>query len=269
MGKSDSASSDTTGTPIFEVTGHDHNGTFGEVQRYKLKVGEDFETQLDVKNTGNASGVFSSTIVARHFDTGIEENFSIRSEEKVEPGEEISINRTMSLGHLGDYRFFVNDDVAATVTTDVPKMKEFGESVSMDTGITVSADNLRYRDSYTYREDGEKFKEETEFYEAFILVDMVFENSGNETFKLPERWHFKWDISDPIDVRNNSDIDELDYGSNLSSGEVMKGTIVFRDSVNAEHNYPDSLLLGYEEKGLGGRWNVTEEDYFDDLGREP
>lgn len=284
---SNSSSSDIS--PDFKVTSHDFNGSHAAYQGYKLKVGEPFELRLGVKNTGDIAGKFSSTLEASI--ANMTEKFSVDGEEKIQPGEEANVTETISLQHFGRYSFTVKgDDVDHVRTdtiegpgavrnregrdigglrTDIPEKVSFEESVSTKEGVKVEAENLRYSDTYIYREGGEEKVKETDFYEAFILVDLSFENSGNKTFKLPETWHFKWDVAEPVKMENNSEIDRLQYGKTLESGEEEEGTVVIRDAVNEEHNYPHSFLLEYEKEGLGGAWNITQDHYFEKMGRKP
>lgn len=284
---SNSSSSDTN--PDFKIISHGFNGTHAAYQRYRLRVEEPFELRLGVKNTGDIAGKFSSTLKADI--ANMTEKFPVESEKKVEPGEEVTVTETISLRHFGYYSFTVKGgdvDHIRTDTiegpgavrtregrdigglrTDIPEKVKFGESVSIKKGVSVKAENLSYRDAYSYMNSGEEKIKQTDFYEAFILVDLSFENSGNESFKLPETWHFKWDVAEPVKVENNSEIDQVEYGKMLESGETEEGTVVIRDAVNEEHNYPDSFLLEYDEEGLGAAWNVTEDHYFEKMERKP
>ncbi len=255
---------ENSGTAIFEyvdsTTGDEKLRMGGSEHRY----GEEKVFAVKIENIGDAAGNFSREVSFVNDDTGDSFTRQYKSQ-SIEPGETGWANQSITFDLMRYWTVNLEHNGGIYSYEVKPPIVNVGEEISTSR-LSVTLNNIEYWDSYDYTVDGETYTDESGEYESFVVLDYTFENSReNGSVKVPPRDRFQYDLSEPYSVNENPEFDAVQFNSTIKSGETEEGKVLFKESASKDWHIPEKIQLTYTAEAFDGIWNITREDWPEDI----
>jgi len=220
----------------------------------EVRVDEEWSFSVTIENTGEASGRFETSILAKGSETDWQEVGSIS--EEIEGGEQITYDsKTGSYPYI-DTLIYLFDAIDIQFTIQVLSATlSFGEDYRSPDGIRMTVNEIELKNSYTYEDyQGEQAVEEASSGNQWAFVWFEAENdSGSEEF-VP--------LDSDINLRAENTQYDSEYinkeenaydGGEVGPSIVREGWIAYEISDDLDM---EDLRVEYFDSDFRNEWGV-------------
>jgi len=196
----------------------------------ELPAGRPYTWEYTLENTGEEDGTFSETLYVQFEFTPNQWAESASVEHSVPAGETKTISREATAFHwTTSFTGRIGEDGPEFESELTPPHMDAGETFSMTTGITATAREISFQQSYSWKSsDGTMYEEEASDEKQWAFLDFRAENTGDEPASAPSEFDISLVVGNSQYDRTAITRDDGRYeGGEIQPDIVREGWVAF------------------------------------------
>lgn len=231
-------------------------------------IGQNFTVRVTVTNVDNESGRFTEILAGKPDDitSDIDHVFKVATE-PIEVNETVSFNKSIRMNRTERHEiFFPAYPTSPDIVLDVGREKlDYNEPLKFE-GFRVQPGEIRQTDELKVEVNESETVENTTENKRFVLIELEFQNNGEENVDLPGRNMISLELDRFYDLENTNVSNYQIYsGGTLEPGESYSGYTLFKTFDDT--TTPPELEYRHNSLRIGADWNITREQWPEEMLR--
>lgn len=206
----------------------------------KVALGDQVTFDVTVSNSGNAEGDFYSSVRASRKKFGYEEPEATGKElsDSIGAEEESTLSWEFQASTVGTFNFSLSSHQGFSIVRIGPRNLSIGETYNNSRGISMTVENVEFRESYQIRNDSGSPEEKNIEAGKIAFVNYRTENIGSSA-ELPTSGHNIYLWTSGSRYEDTTHVEEaVNYRGHevnrLQPGETSTGYLSYRIPSGAE-----------------------------------